>query len=472
MMAGDVIPEMYAPEMTGPPPGRMPAARPVGQNGPVTKTSVRDRLRDGVGALTRPTGPVPGLTRRGRLFDLVIALVLCGAAAQYVLDNLHGWDARHDRPVPIDTPTRPVDWIALLGLAFLASVPLVLRRRHPLAVLWTVMAATALTPDDAARLTFYSCVIAAYSAATYSPYRAATLASLPVAVLLVSWVGDAGSVAPPTQYVNVAPAVPIVPTQYAPLLILVPIVVAALGLRAWKLRTDESRARLSAVEREQAEALRRAVQEERARIARELHDVVTHNVSMMVIQAGAARKIMDSSPELAREALLAVEAGGRAAMGELRHVMGLLTLDPDDDPKDPADPAELAPQPGLDQLEALVGRIRGAGVPVELTVSGTRRAVSDGVGLAAYRVVQEALTNTVKHADGARAAVTVEYGADRLKVEVTDTGGSPSASAATGNGRGLIGLRERLALYGGTLRAGPRPLSGYRVQALIPLEEA
>ncbi|MFJ8332159.1 sensor histidine kinase [Streptomyces sp. NPDC094437] len=434
------------------------------------KTSLRGRLRAGIDALTRPTGPPPVLTRRGRLFDVAIALVLCGAAAQYVLDNLNGWAARHDRPMPIDSPDRPVDWIALLTLALLASVPLVLRRRYPLAVLWTVLAAAALTPDSAARLTFYSCVIAAYSAAAYSPYRLATLGSMPVAVFLVSTVGDTGSVTPPRQDVSIAPAVPIVPTQYAPLLILLPMVVAALGLRAWKLRSDESRARLSTVERAQGDALRRAVREERARIARELHDVVTHNVSMMVIQAGAARKIMDTSPDRSREALLAVEAGGRAALSELRHVMGLLTMDDTDDAA-PPDTGDLAPQPGLDQLESLVGRIRGAGVTVELAVTGTPRPVSDGVGLAAYRVVQEALTNTVKHAHGATAAVNVTYATGQLKVEVTDSGGGTGPTASGGNGRGLIGLRERLALYGGTLRTGPRPLGGYRVQALIPLED-
>lgn len=472
MMPGDVIPEMYTPQMIDSTLGRMSPVRSVEENGLVTKTWVLDRLREGLGALTRATGQMPVLTRQGRYFDMVIALVLCGAATQYVLDNLHGWDGRHDRPAPIEAATRPVDWIALLTLAFLASAPLALRRRLPLTVLWTVMAATALAPDYAARLTFYSCVIAAYSAAAYSPYRAATLASLPVAVALVSSAGRTGSVTPPTEYVNVVPAMPIVPTQYAPLLILVPIVVAALGLRAWKQRTDESRAQLSIVENEQTEALRKAVREERARIARELHDVVTHNVSMMIIQAGAARKVMDSSPDQAHESLLAVESGGRAAMSELRHVMGLLAMDLDGtDPTYGGPTAELAPQPGLDQLEALVGRIRSAGVPVELTVSGPRRPVSDGVELAAYRVVQEALTNTVKHADGASAAVTVEYAADRLTVEVTDSGGSRRSSAATGNGRGLTGLRERLALYGGTLRTGPRPLGGYRVQALIPLEE-
>jgi signal transduction histidine kinase len=250
----------------------------------------------------------------------------------------------------------------------------------------------------------------------------------------------------------------------------VPLVVAANGLRVWKLRADESSTRLSAVEREQAEALRRAVEHERARIARELHDVVTHNVSVMVIQAGAARKVMEAAPDQAREAMLAVEAGGRSAMSELRHVMGLLTMNADG--SESADLEELEPQPGLDQLDTLVARMRSAGVSVELDISGAPRRVSAGVELAAYRVVQEALTNTVKHAVGATARVKVEYGGDDLRVEVTDSGGSPSPSAVTGNGHGLIGLRERLAVYGGTLRTGPRPLGGYRVHALIPLEEA
>jgi signal transduction histidine kinase len=214
--------------------------------------------------------------------------------------------------------------------------------------------------------------------------------------------------------------------------------------------------------------LGRATEQERARIARELHDVVTHNVSMMVIQAGAARKVVDTTPDQAREALLAIEAGGRAAMTELRHVMGLLTMDSDG--PDPAGTTDLMPQPGLDGLPTLIARVRHTGIPVELTTSGRPRPVPPGVELAAYRVVQEALTNTVKHAAGATATVLVEYGADQLRVEVTDTGGASHSPAGTGNGRGLIGLRERLAVYGGTLRTGPRLRGGYRVDARIPLE--
>jgi signal transduction histidine kinase len=304
------------------------------------------------------------------------------------------------------------------------------------------------------RVSFYACVIASYTAAVYSRHRLPALATLPLAAILYTQIRE--------------PAVPTVPDDAVPFLILIPIAIAADGLRRWKRRADEGRARLSTLEQEQAEALRRAAEHERARIARELHDVVTHNVSVMVIQAGAARKVMPADPEQAREALLAVEAGGRAAMAELRHVMGLLTMDSDG--PDPAGTAGLTPQPGLDRLGALVQRVRDAGTPAELTVTGDPRPLLPGVELTAYRVVQEALTNTVKHAAGASAAVRVEYGTDQLRVEVTDTGGGTSPSAAPGNGRGLIGLRERLAVYGGTLHAGRRLSGGYRVSALIPLE--
>lgn len=162
-------------------------------------------------------------------------------------------------------------------------------------------------------------------------------------------------------------------------------------------------------------------------------------------------------------------------MTELRHVMGLLTMDSEDEgtggDADIAGTAvELAPQPGLDQLETLIGRVRDTGLPVDLTVTGPPRPLPPGVELAAYRVVQEALTNTVKHASGATAAVTVEYSPGHLRMEVTDTGGRPGAGATTGNGRGLIGLSERLAVYDGTLDTGRRPTGGYRVEALIPLE--
>ncbi|PRY40424.1 sensor histidine kinase [Umezawaea tangerina] len=424
--------------------------------------NVVERLREWAGPLARPTGPPPLLTRRGQVFDLLVALFIGVATVVYAVDR--GDAPANAVPTRVDIVPAPggsgwigvpapsvgsVDWGVLVVLAVLSSVALVVRRRYPFTVLCVVTCLAVLTPPDTPRVTFYACVVAAYSAAAYSQYRLPTLGTLLVMALAVSeFTGT-------TQ--------PVVPNQYIALMVLVPMVVAANGLRTWKLRTDEGLAQVSTLERERDEALRRAVEHERARIARELHDVVTHNVSVMVIQAGAARKVMAAEPEQAREALLAVEAGGRAAMSELRHVMGLLTMDTEG-----AEPV-LAPQPDVDQLEALVARIRDTGVPVRLTVSGTPRPLPSGVGLAAYRVVQEALTNTVKHAVGASADVLVDYGADRLLVEVTDVGGQPGGATA-GSGRGLIGLRERLAVYGGTLRAGLRPLGSYRVTATIPLE--
>ncbi|MFD4506981.1 sensor histidine kinase [Streptomyces sp. NPDC058457] len=408
-----------------------------------TGEPIRERQRLRLRALAEPSGAVPVPTVRGRLFDAALALILLVSSLDYTTGDLDDQAHRHSMA-------------GLVCLVFLASVPLVWRRRYPLAALWIVLMANALTPADVSRLTFYACVVAAYSAAAYSPYRPAATATLALAVLLTFVIGKS---VPHTPF-GVDPTVP---TQYVPLMISAPLVVATVGLRSWKVRAAESRLRLAEVERRQAEALRSAVEHERARIARELHDVVTHNVSVMVIQAGAARKIMDSSPEQAREALLAVEAGGRTAMGELRQVMGLLTMD---DPEE----TELEPQPGLERLGPLIDRTRGTGTPVELSVSGTVRPLPGGVELTAYRVVQEALTNTLKHAAGSRADVRVDYAEHELRVEVTDSGGTPGPAAATGNGRGLVGLRERLAVHGGTLSNGPRPLGGYRIRALIPLE--
>ncbi|QWB26063.1 MULTISPECIES: sensor histidine kinase [Streptomyces] len=423
-----------------------------------------ERLREAARRTLReaglPSGPPLRPTPRAWRFDGLVALALAVATVHYGIDNVNVVVMREIAPgveIVVPRPSGPGGLAYMVTLAVVASGALALRRRYPLAVLCVVTAATLATPQSVMRLTFYAFVIAVYSAAVYSPYRVATLAALPVSVVLVGTSGNS--------------VIPIVPHHYIALLILVPMAVAAVGLRTWKLRTDEGRARLLALEREQAEALRRAVEHGRARIARELHDVVTHNVSVMIIQAGAARKIMKASPEQAGEALLAVEAGGRAAMTELRHVMGLLTMADEGEGRDTADSVAVpAPQPGLDQLETLVGRVRDTGLPVGLTVTGPPRPLPPGLELAAYRVVQEALTNTVKHARGATAAVTVEYGPERLRVEVTDTGGQPGAGAAAGNGRGLIGLRERLAVHDGTLRTGRRLTGGYRVEALIPLE--
>jgi len=426
------------------------------------ETTPVERLREAARGALRPTGPAPRLTRRGRQFDLVVAAAFAVTTVYYAIDVA---DNQIREVLPgVERAVHPSGThaqVALSALALATSGALVLRRRYPLAVLCAVTCLALLTPQDVARLTFYPLVVAVYSAAAYSPYRTPTLAAVPTAVLLVYTSGSSTT--------HVYPYQPgIVPNEYVVLWILGPLAMAANGLRTWRVRSDEGRVRLTAVEREQAEALRRAVDEERARIARELHDVVTHNVSVMVIQAGAARRVMRAVPDEADEALLAVEASGRAAMTELRHVMGLLTMDSGD--QDATHAENLAPQPGLEQLETLIGRVRDTGLPVDLKITGTARPMPPGIGLTAYRVVQEALTNTVKHASGARATVSVEYDPDRLRVEVSDTGGPPGPGATSGNGRGLLGLRERLSVYDGTLRTGRRLTGGYRVEALIPLE--
>ena len=353
------------------------------------------------------------------------------------------------------------DWAGPALLLVLIAAPLVFRRRYPLSTLWVVLLIATMVAEnpDGLRLSFYVCVIAAYSAAVYSPYRVLALLSLPVTAFLM------GELQQDASEPAFGGAINAVPQGVVPFLILAPIAVAAWGLRSMQARADAEQARVVALQREGAEAVRHAAEEERARIARELHDVVTHNVSVMVIQAGAARKVLEASPGQAREALLSVEASGRAAMTELRHVMGLLTAD--------GETLDLAPQPGMAELESLVGRVRASGLPVELEVTGSPDIpMPDGVVLAGYRVVQEALTNVVKHAAGSSATVRVDYGTDRVSIEVTDTGGTHPASADAGSGRGLVGLRERLALYGGTLDAGPRIRGGYRLTAVIPLTPA
>jgi signal transduction histidine kinase len=266
--------------------------------------------------------------------------------------------------------------------------------------------------------------------------------------------------------------------------------VAGIGIRVLRRRLADSTARLRRAAEEAKVATEQALTAERARIASELHDVVTHNVSVMIVQAGAARKILASSPADAEDALLAVEATGREAMTELRNLLGLLSpaadgtdQPPAADPHCPAGrsrapgknaaPATLLPQPGLGELDALIGRVRAAGLRVTLTVTGTARALPSGADLAAYRVVQEGLTNVLRHAGQASASVAAHWG-DLLELTVTDDGqGTGQAGQddvrGEGHGRGLLGLRERLALYGGELEAGPRPDGGWRMRAVLPL---
>ena len=204
--------------------------------------------------------------------------------------------------------------------------------------------------------------------------------------------------------------------------------------------------------------------EERTRIARELHDVIAHNVSVMVVQASAGEELFDRDPERARESLSSVASTGRAALAELRRLVGVIRAEED------KAPVAYTPQPGIEYLGELVRQVRETGLAVELSVLGEPRELPEGVGLCAYRIVQEALTNTLKHADASHAAVRVRYVADALELQVLDDGRGAPASNGEGGGHGLIGMRERVALFGGELSARSPHGRGYEVRARIPFE--
>lgn len=234
------------------------------------------------------------------------------------------------------------------------------------------------------------------------------------------------------------------------------------NLRVRRAYTKELEERAVDLVREREEKAAQAVTEERARIARELHDVVAHYVSVMVVQAAGARRIVDKDPTSAKHALEAVESAGRTALAEMRRMLEVLRAD---------DPG-MGPQPGLGEIERLVQQVRDAGLPVELSIQGEVCCLPAGMDLAAYRIVQEALTNTVKHGGVATAHVVVKYTADTLEIEVIDDGRGAAALllADAPGGHGLIGMKERVALFGGTLEAGPVLTGGYRVFARMPLE--
>lgn len=330
---------------------------------------------------------------------------------------------------------------SLLYVAF--AVALVWRRRAPLAVLAFVFTAGSLTylalgaPE--ALGTFLPPLVAIYSVGRWSEPRSLVLAA-PVALL-----GTAVHEVKDPQFTLSGPA----------------IFFWALLAAAWPVG-HAFRRRALAVETlsQQAQEARAAVAAERARIARELHDVVGHGISVLVLQLVAAQTMLEQgNADGVRERLLATERSGRETMAEMRRLLGL--LDEDD--------ASLAPQPDLRELEHLIAETRAAGVDIDLDVHGEPVALPPGLELAAYRVVQEALTNVIRHARPPRAHVVVDYQPDGLVVEVLDEG--QMRPAALNHGRGIAGMRERVALYDGELTVGPRPSGGFGVQARFPVHE-
>jgi len=495
----------------------------------VPAATVPSRLRQ-LAEFARAAEPRTPLSRRSLAFDILLAMVFLVAS---LAAGLRAYDAG-------------------AAAAVVTTVPLAVRRRYPLAAFLMIVIAALVTSRYATDVTFVAIVFAGYSAAVHSRYRGAALLALaPVGLVIavVFWFtrsapGASAVIRTPVRGVTlVQPSppsgspsgFPLIdsaaaggPLRIAGLLVLVSLVsVAVVGAIIY------AGDRIRRLQAEHEEATRRAIERERARIASELHDVVTHNVSVMIVQAGAARQVLADSPGKARTALLAVEASGRAAMTELRHLLGLLSPALTDttatagtaaagttiaggpaaggrtvDSSAAAGTAaggtvaggtvaggtvaggavaggtvaggiaadqHLRPQPGLDQLGPLIDRVTAAGLPVQLRTAGEPRELPPGLDLAAFRVVQEALTNVLKHAGKSPTTVTLEYGDDKLLVDVADAGrrdavAAPSLGVPSGTGLGLLGLRERAAVYGGQLEAGPRPGGGWRVRARFPVD--
>jgi len=377
------------------------------------------------------------------VFDSALALAAAGVSTLVVTETLSVAQLRLSRGTLI------------LGcaLVLLHTLSLAARRRFPGAVLALVVgsgltfAALDLPPD----ILGVAILVAVYSVAAYGG-RWVSLAGLVVAELgLVAVQLSPGRTGVRTLVGNLG------------------VVAAAWVLgrfahdyRAYAARLEERTAEL---EQAREELARRAVVEERLRLARELHDVVAHAMSVIAVQSGVGAHIATTQPKEARRSLAAIEATSRTALTELRRLMGVLRQE--GEPQ-----GALAPVPGLADLEGLLAEVSKAGLAVRLQVEGTPSPLPAGVDLSAYRIVQEALTNVVKHAGPARARVVVGYRDRDVTVEVVDDGRGAATSARdgrVGTGHGLIGMRERVAVFGGDLEAGPRPAGGFRVAARLPL---
>ncbi|MDQ6713710.1 MAG: histidine kinase [Candidatus Dormibacteraeota bacterium] len=340
----------------------------------------------------------------------------------------------------------------LTPAVLLCTLPLLVRRRWPIAVFVVGIAGIALGGNRVGLAALLGVLIAAVSLGIYTPHRlvASFLVVFSAAGIAIEYTsGRSGSSTLP------------IPNEVLPLALLGAAYLAGNEIASRQRQADQQRERAHQLEQERAEAVAAAAETERRHIARELHDVVAHSVGVMVVQAGAARKVMDDKPDAARESLLAVEASGHEAMGELRRLLGVLSETSSEAPP-------LAPQPGMAGLDALIARVKEAGLPVEFRVEGPPESLPPGVDVAGYRIVQEALTNALKYAGGAPTEVVVRYTPDGVEIEVIDEGAI--ATPADGIGRGLVGMQERVALFGGTVVAGKRPEGGYAVRAYLPLD--
>jgi signal transduction histidine kinase len=324
----------------------------------------------------------------------------------------------------------------------LTTVPLLWRRRYPIPSYLAQNAGLYLWLAPPLITSLAAAFFGAYSMSLYSRHRVASISILIVQAVLLAIIGI------PLHFYT-----PAIPAWLAELV---------LGIGIWlagdAVRSQAERSRR--LERERELVTQVAIAGEQARISRELHDIVAHSVSIMVVQAGAARRLLAVSPERAGQALQTVEVSGREALTELRQLLGVLS--------EREQEAALAPQPGLAQVGALVERLRETGFAIDLRVQGAPRALPPGLELAAYRVIQEALTNALKHAGGAPTRVLVAFEDGRLEIDVRNARG-PAPPDPGGGGRGLAGMRQRVGMYGGELEAGPQPDGGFAVHVRLPL---
>jgi signal transduction histidine kinase len=328
----------------------------------------------------------------------------------------------------------PGDRRASTAVIVLMTVPLAWRRREPLSSFALVMAGLGLkvatTGGDPPDSPFVDSLLSIYAVSVSTGRRTALACGGISLVLGTLYLGE----------------------------ILAGATFAVAWAAGWMVRSG--RVQLRVAERERDQRARQAVVEERGRIARELHDVVSHAMSTIIVQAGAERLVLQESQRSTREVLAGIESTGRQAMAEMRRLLGVL--------RDGDVELALAPQPGLAQLDPLLEQVRSAGLPVDVLVEGTPIDLPAGVDVSAFRIVQEGLTNALRHAGAAHASVVVRYRPGEVEVEVCDDGrGGPAGEA----GHGLIGMRERVALFGGELRAGPRPQGGFAVRARLPVED-
>ncbi len=351
-----------------------------------------------------------------------------------------------------DTNFRDPDVLGVV-LLVLSSAPIAWRRRAPFPTL-VVVGTAAVAYEAFGYPTQFSTVgvlIALYTAAAHLDRRrslqAATFTAVGLAIVLLTarWEVTIGSIA-------------------SNIVIFATVWLIGDNLQTRRANVAALRERAERAEQTRAAEAQRAVAEERTRIARELHDVVAHSMSVMLVQTGAARRVLDTDPAQATAALEAVEATGRDAMKEMRRLLGVLRED--------TAPSTLAPQPSLDGLEALAQQFTEAGLDVTLEVEGTERPLPAGVELSAYRIVQEALTNALKHAGpGVSVVVKVRAAGDDLEVQVVDDGRGAAAQGNGSGGHGVLGMRERADVCGGELVAGPRAGGGFEVRARLPVVE-